>query len=70
MPRYMTTYSFDTDKIEAFLESEDWQTAQELADEYVWQHAPDRAAAIDNHIVKQDEWAADQKAGRLEKQTY
>ena len=39
-------------------------------DEYVWQFATSRYAAIKQHYEKHDLWSADQDAGRPLKDTY
>lgn len=63
--RYLTTYRIDTDTVEAFTEQDDYKAAVDLADEWVWQFAEDRQAAILQHFDKHDEWTSDP-----EKQTY
>ena len=59
MTRFMSCYTLETDQIEAFKETEDWQTAQDRADEFVWQFATDRKQAIAQHFNKLDEWEND-----------
>lgn len=58
MNRYLTTYSLERDKVECFTEQDDYHKAIDNADDWVWQYAPDRAAAIAQHFEKLDEWEA------------
>jgi hypothetical protein len=56
MTRYMTAYFLLEDKVEAFTEDEDWKKAQEEAEDFVWQFAPDKETAIFLHFEKLDDW--------------
>ena len=56
MNKYLTTHNAATDTIEVFAESEDYVEAQNLADEWVWQYANDKLAALSQHFDKHDEW--------------
>lgn len=82
MPRFMTAYveyryhgetpseGFISSEIVAYAEDEDWRPAQEIAEDYVWQFAPDKETAKAQHFDKVDAWRADLDAGRPEKETY
>lgn len=54
--RFLTTYSLEKDKVEAFTEEENWEEAQEEAEEYVWQYADNKKQAISQHFDKLDLW--------------
>lgn len=59
MPRYLTTYVTETDKIECFTEQGDYRTAVDNAADWVWQFAPDPETAIKQHFTKLDQWEID-----------
>ncbi len=56
--RFMTALFMDTGEVKAFREGEKWQEAQDLADDWVWQFAPDQETAIAQHDDKIDAWQA------------
>ena len=59
MAKYMTCYTLKCDLTEAFTENENWQQAQDACDDYVWQSAPDKKTAIEQHDAKLEEWERD-----------
>ena len=62
MPRYMTAYVMPAtgpDYVAAATEKEDWRELGEIAEDYVWQFAPDKATACAQHFDKLDEWEID-----------
>ena len=62
MPRYLTAYFMPDngpDYVAAFTEDENWREACEPAEDYVWQFATNKQAAILQHFDKLDEWEAD-----------
>jgi len=69
MNRYLTTADC-ADIVLVFTESDDYKTAIDNAQEWVWQYAPDKETARKQHFDKHDQWSADQQAGRPEKRTY
>ena len=66
--RFLTIETEDC-TIEAFTESEDWKSAIDRAQEWVWQEADSKEQAIRQHEEKHDKWTEDQLRG-TEKFTY
>jgi hypothetical protein len=73
MKRFVTFSTYDDEDVRA-LSQEEFDNLPDGAsldwDEYVWQFAPDKAAAIEQHVTKMDAYQADNEAGREIRHTY
>jgi len=56
--RYLTTYILEEDEVKVYTEDQKVEVREALAeaDEWVWQFASNKTAAILQHFDKLDEW--------------
>ena len=69
LKRYITVVDSDLE-IKCYAEDEDWNDAQNDAEEWVWQYAESKGHAIAQHYLKHDEWSDDQDNEHEFKDTY
>ena len=56
--RYLTTLTLETNRVRVFTEQDDYKSAVDDADEWVWQYATCHLMAMNQHHAKMEAWEA------------